>query len=148
MDENWRLVATIIDEDTYFADSTNSIHVTDDSDYDLRYILALLNSRLFQWRFKLTSTNNNVGTNEIKILPFRLIDFENTEEKESYEKIIDMVDRLIKVNEELTTARMDKRRNFYKRLQTNLEMQIDEHVYTLYGISTESQKGLIELASR
>src|SRR5205085_12314920 len=33
-------------------------------------ILALLNSDLLNWRFRLTSTNNNVGTNELEVLPF------------------------------------------------------------------------------
>jgi hypothetical protein len=32
-----------------------------------------MNSRLFNWRFKLTSTNNNVSTNELERLPVRII---------------------------------------------------------------------------
>jgi len=39
------------------------------------YILALLNSRLLEWRFRLTSTNNNVNNYEILALPYRNIFF-------------------------------------------------------------------------
>ena len=35
---------------------------------------------LFQWRFKLTSTNNNVGTNELEAMPFKVIVFKNKTE--------------------------------------------------------------------
>jgi hypothetical protein len=45
--------------DWFFADSTNSIVVSEACLYAPEYILALMNSKLFQWRFKLTSTNNN-----------------------------------------------------------------------------------------
>ena len=48
-----------------------------DSEYRLEYLLGLLNSKMYQWRFKLTSTNNNVGTNELESMPFRTIDFDD-----------------------------------------------------------------------
>lgn len=38
-------------------------------------LLALLNSRLLEWRFRLTSTNNHVSTTEIAALPIPRIDF-------------------------------------------------------------------------
>ena len=52
----------------YFADSTNSVEAKGESDVLL--LLAALNSSLLNWRFSLTSTNNNVGTNELDALPF------------------------------------------------------------------------------
>ena len=74
VDERWLVVATIIDPRTYFADSTNSIALGDSARLSLEYLLGLLNCRLVQWRFKLTSTNNNVGTNELNALPVRNMD--------------------------------------------------------------------------
>jgi len=68
VDEGKRLVCAISDNQAYFADSTNSI-VPKNPD-DIQLILALLNSTLLNWRFKLTSTNNNVGTNEVEVLPY------------------------------------------------------------------------------
>ena len=69
VDDSFRLVATVIEPPCYFADSTNSIVLADNANHTLVYLLALLNSRLYQWRFHLTSTNNNVGTNELECLP-------------------------------------------------------------------------------
>ncbi len=72
VDERLRIVATILEPNTYFADSTNSISLLDDSGPSLEYLLPFLNSQLWQWRFKLTSSNNNVGTNELKCMPISL----------------------------------------------------------------------------
>lgn len=80
-----RIVATVIDPPAYFADSTNSIVLADAPGYRLEYLLGLLNSCLFQWRFKLTSTNNNVGTNELEALPIRTIDFSNPADKRRHD---------------------------------------------------------------
>ena len=69
VDERQRLVATLIETGAWFADSTNSISSLPDAPLGLDYLVALLNSDLYQWRFRITSTNNNVGTNELLALP-------------------------------------------------------------------------------
>jgi Alw26I/Eco31I/Esp3I family type II restriction m6 adenine DNA methyltransferase len=72
VDEKLRIVATLVDFESYFADSTNSIHLSGSQlPYDIDFVLGLLNSKLYQWRFKKTSTNNNVSTTELLSLPFR-----------------------------------------------------------------------------
>ena len=68
IDEKRRLVCAVSANSAYFADSTNFIIPKNRK--MLRFILGLLNSNLMNWRFKLTSTNNNVGTNELEVLPF------------------------------------------------------------------------------
>jgi len=39
------------------------------------YILVILNSKLLNWRFKTTSTNNHVSGDEVRALPIRRINF-------------------------------------------------------------------------
>lgn len=79
IDDKTRLIANFFDRHVYFADSTNSI-VSDDQ-VELHFVLALINSRFFNWRFKLTSTNNNVSTNELNRLPIRRINFSTPKAK-------------------------------------------------------------------
>ena len=79
IDDRIRLIATYFSRPVYFADSTNSI-ASDDAT-KLHFLLTLINSRFFNWRFKLTSTNNNVSTNELDRLPIRRINF-TTPQKE------------------------------------------------------------------
>jgi hypothetical protein len=81
----------VAEANTFFADdSTNSIIVSGNSQYEINYVVALLNSTLYQWRFKLTSTNNNVGTNELEAMPFRLIDFSDKAEALLHRKIAEL----------------------------------------------------------
>lgn len=68
VDESTRLVGALSQNGAYFADSTNSI--VPKGDHDILVLLAFLNSDVLNWRFSLTSTNNNVGTNELDALPY------------------------------------------------------------------------------
>jgi Alw26I/Eco31I/Esp3I family type II restriction m6 adenine DNA methyltransferase len=117
VDEKLRIVATIIEPIAYFADSTNSIST--EEPVSLEYLLGILNSKLFQWRFKKTSSNNNVSTTELESLPFILKEDLSIPIEKCVKKILNM-----------------------KKLDSNsetsqLEAQIDHLVYQLYGLTAE-----------
>ena len=99
VDERLRVVATMIEPKAYFADSTNSIARTSSASHSLEYLLGFLNSSLVQWRFKITSTNNNVGTNELQSLPFPLIDFANSADSQIHDEIAHLVSRMLDLND-------------------------------------------------
>ncbi len=140
VDEKLRIVATIIKPPAYFADSTNSISIQPKSNYDLRYLLAILNSRLFQWRFKLTSTNNNVGTNELEAMPFKIIDFNNPEEIKLYNEIVKISTQLILLNEEIQDQKLSTRQTHLQEKIEYLQGNINRLVYQLYGLTEEEIK--------
>lgn len=137
VDERLRVVAALIDPPTYFADSTNSICLRKDSRYRLEYLLALLNSTLFQWRFKLTSTNNNVGTNELSSLPFREIDFKNKEDVASYDQLVMIAERMPKLYEQLNSAKTAHDAVIIKRQISATYNQVDDIVCNLYSLSVQ-----------
>ncbi len=72
LDNYKRLIACIVPEGRFCFDSVNYIV---GSDYGLYAVLAFFNSRLWEWRFRLTSTNNHVNAYEIHALPVRRILF-------------------------------------------------------------------------
>lgn len=72
-DDSRRITGTFVDRSAHFADSLNSISGSDRT--DLFFFLSLLNSLLINWRFRTTSTNNNVSTTELLQLPMRHIHF-------------------------------------------------------------------------
>lgn len=73
VDDARRLTGTIADRKVHFADSLNSLSGGDMQ--VLRFTLALLNSKLLNWCFRVFSTNNNVSTGELAALPIPPIDF-------------------------------------------------------------------------
>ena len=135
IDERRRIIATIVEPPIYFADSTNSITRNDDiAFHDLRYLLGLLNSELFQWRFRITSTNNNVGTNELESMPFRAIDPQDEMDAKTYERIVDIVQELMTASiaeEELAGCQTTMTQDQFD----SADQEIDELVYRLYGLT-------------
>lgn len=137
VDERLRIVATIIKPNSYFADSTNSVHVNSGSKYHINYILALLNSDLFQWRFKLTSTNNNVGTNELNALPIMTIDFNDKNQMIKYQQIIDDVDSLLLLNEEIQKFKIPEKIEQHKNLIEYKNKHINILINSLYNLEKD-----------
>ena len=140
VDERLRIVATIIDPPTYFADSTNSILLIQESSYALEYLLGLLNSTLFQWRFRLTSTNNNVGTNELECMPFRTIDFSGSIDRAHHDHMVELVQQMLDLHKRLVAAKTPDEKTRLQRQIDATDRRIDQLVYELYNLTDEEIK--------
>ena len=138
---------SIAGPDWFFADSTNSIAVSEQCAVSNEYILALLNSKLFQWRFKLTSTNNNVGTNELEALPVKVVLFSDRSEKALYDRIVSRVQSAARMGEEMEAAVSDRARKAALSMFDEVVEQIDDDVFSLYGLSGRD-RALVEAAVR
>ncbi|WP_201977422.1 Eco57I restriction-modification methylase domain-containing protein [Hymenobacter rubidus] len=137
VDEKLRIVATIIEPNCYFADSTNSVVKLEAGEYDLRYLLGLLNSKLFQWRFKLTSTNNNVGTNELDAMPFRLL--KTPTDKMKHDEVVGLVDQLLAGYAGLAGHKLAAAKEQAQAKLRHLERRLDGLVYDLYQLTEEER---------
>jgi hypothetical protein len=73
IDNYRRLIATILPPN-YFCSHTTG-YLSDVKDYSLEFLSTLLNSTLLDWRFNLTSTNNNINGYEIEALPLPKVYF-------------------------------------------------------------------------
>lgn len=140
VDERLRIVATLINPPAYFADSTNSITLGTPSPYRLEYLLGLLNSFLFQWRFKFTSTNNNVGTNELEAMPFRTINFSDPADKAYHDRLVEHVKQMLSLYKRLSEARTPRDKTVMQQQIDVTNRQIDRLVYELYGLTEEEVK--------
>src|SRR5439155_5007191 len=78
--DNWRrIIATIIDAGNFCTDTIN--YITRPKTLDINAVLGLMNSSLWEWRFRLTSTNNHVNAYEIDGMPFPQFAFGTPENK-------------------------------------------------------------------
>jgi len=72
--DNWRrIIATVIKAGNFCSDTIN--YIVKPRELNLFAVLAVLNSSLWEWRFRLTSTNNHVNAYEIDMMPMRRINF-------------------------------------------------------------------------
>jgi Alw26I/Eco31I/Esp3I family type II restriction m6 adenine DNA methyltransferase len=87
--DNWRrIIATVLEEGVFCSDTINYIKAT--QEINLYTILAFLNSYLWEWRFRLTSTNNHVNSYEIDSLPLSYVKYEIKTNKQN-QKLNDLI---------------------------------------------------------
>ena len=101
-----------------FGNSVNKIELKDSE--KAKYILAIINSRIIDWYFRKTSTNNHVNIYELEQLPIPRATHEQQQ------TIMDIVDKIIQ----------QKRSNPYSDTSI-LEKEIDNLVYQLYNLTPE-----------
>ncbi|MEI9907201.1 MAG: Eco57I restriction-modification methylase domain-containing protein [Actinomycetota bacterium] len=125
-----RLVAGIVPPNVVVADSANCIDITDES-ISKEEMLAIINSKLLNWYFKRTSTNNHVNIYELENLPIRAFP------KEVGIKVKQLVSEMIQLNSESKPITSVIERGI--AIQNSLE----EIIFDLYGIDS-TQADLIE----
>lgn len=88
IDNYRRLIATILPEN-YFCSHTTGYFSSIDV-YSLGFMAALMNSKFLDWRFNLTSTNNNINGYELESLLVPKISFNTNSDhrQQSLEKLI------------------------------------------------------------
>ncbi len=91
-----------------------------------KFLVGLLNSRLLDWLFRKTSTNNHVNLYELETLPIPQITKSN---KPTADKIIALVDKILVLKEKDPNANTQE-----------LEKEIDALVYQLYNLTDEEIK--------
>ncbi|WQS34325.1 Eco57I restriction-modification methylase domain-containing protein [Helicobacter pylori] len=89
-----------------------------------KFLVGLLNSRLLDWLFRKTSTNNHVNLYELETLPIPQITKSN---KPTADKITDRVKQILALKEKDANTQQ-------------LEKEIDALVYQLYNLTDEEIK--------
>jgi hypothetical protein len=103
-----------------FLDTTNILYLPDAD--TMKFICAILNARLTDWVFRLTSTNNHLNMYELTGLPVP----KNT--PSLTHKIVPLVDKILAAKAEDPEADVSA-----------LESQIDSLVYRLYDLTDEER---------
>jgi len=118
-------VKNLLNNGIFCGNSANYILIKDNQ-YDKKYVLGALNSKLLNWYFKLFSTNSNVNGYEVDNLPIPTPDRNSRE-------LIGLVENVLHI-----TKDEDYLSNPAKQAKVKeLERQIDQMVYELYGLTPE-----------
>ncbi|EQL50848.1 DUF7149 domain-containing protein [Helicobacter pylori] len=123
----YRIHANLIevkDQEMLFLDTCNLSYCKERE--HAKFLVGLLNSRLLDWLFRKTSTNNHVNLYELETLPIQQITKSN---QPTADKITALVDKILKVKEK------DPKANTLES-----EKEIDALVYRLYHLTDEEIK--------
>ncbi|MFP6109200.1 Eco57I restriction-modification methylase domain-containing protein [Helicobacter pylori] len=123
----YRIHANLIEvknQEMLFLDTCNLSYCKEQE--HAKFLVGLLNSRLLDWLFRKTSTNNHVNLYELETLPIPQITKSN---KPTADKIIVLVDKILQAKAK------DPKANTQRS-----EKEIDALVYQLYHLTDEEIK--------
>lgn len=138
-----RITATYDNKKYYLLSSVYSVYLKENVNYDLKYILGIINSNVSQYYMKKLCFDNSSGAFvKARIfnyyqLPIRKIDFKNKKDKAMHDQLVALVKEMLKLNK---TPELRQRN---KHDIAAIDNKIDELVYRLYGLS-EAEKKVVE----
>ncbi len=121
-----RIIAGSIPPGVIVGHSANCIGILDNS-MEFDTLLAILNSKLINWIFKKTSTNNHVNIYELETLPIKSFS------KPDIKNIAELVKRISEIR-----AKSQQGTSLFEEAM-NLQLDLDEIVYKNYGIDLPAQ---------
>jgi len=148
-----RITATYDDKKYYILSSLYSVLLKDQQEYNLKYILGVINSHISQFFMKALSFDNSSGAfTKARIfhyqqLPIKTINFKNTKEKNSHNEIVKQVDLLLDLNNELTDSKLQTKIEQLKQRIEHCEEKINHLVYELYELTPAEIKVIEEANS-
>ena len=117
-----------------------SIYLSDDSEYSIYYIQAILNSRYVEWLIHLRGEVFRGGyiargTKVLKKLPIRTIDFKNKQDKTIHDKIVTLQKELIVIQSKIDNNIGNARKLVpLDRQFINKKAEMDDTLKTLYNL--------------
>lgn len=106
----------------------------------LKYLLGVLNSHVFEWMVRQTSTSLRGGffsyeSRFIAPLPLPMLSPKNAAHKQAVADVVTEVDALLKLHQQRAAATVPTRQQQLQRELTQAERRLDRLIYTLYGLS-------------
>ncbi|MEX0718885.1 MAG: hypothetical protein WD066_19990, partial [Planctomycetaceae bacterium] len=114
-----------------------------DDGRDVRFVVAVLNSRLMRYVYSMTVQESGqkafpqVKVRALRGLPIRAVDFTNEEERTSHDSLVARVDEMIELHARQDQAMTPHAREALNRRIASLDEGIDRMIEKLYGLSEE-----------
>lgn len=133
------------DDEKYYCGFSFSVIIQKSKEYDLKLLLAIMNSKLGEYWFNLNGKKRGVGV-DIGVKVFRLFPLPKTTNKDFRklnEEILKAEMQLTELYKTISTSTLQSSIKQTERQITHFENKINELVYQLYDLS-EEEKLLIE----
>jgi hypothetical protein len=141
-----RIYAGFTDEELYNTQIAFNLLMKPSAKVSIMYLLAILNSRLlsFYHRSRFLDSQKTVFQKvliqDAKRFPVRIIDFKDTADKVRHNKIVKLVERMLKLHKDLQSEWVGPKQEAIEREIKATDEEIDRLVYELYGLTEEEIK--------
>jgi len=131
----YRINATYDNQQFYVLQNYNNLLVTDKK-FKIKYLLALLNSRLMNDYYMLFFNDKNIKRVQLQQLPIKNISQEEQDKLiERVDKILELSKRLIELKDKITS----EKKQIIDRVES-LDKEINELIYKIYNINEEDKE--------
>ena len=137
--------ATIDTKQFYNKESLNNIILKTDTPYSIYFILALLNSKLINWFYKITFTNEssltvNLSKTYLSQIPIKNVFGYNKDLINHHNTLASKARSMIEFQIKFESAKTPTEHTAIERQIQAIDTQIDQLVYQLYGLTEEEIK--------
>ncbi len=135
-----KIIATYDDESFYLLQDNLLLPM---NDYNIKYILSILNSKLASFIVKNSMSNIAITQSLLKNFPIYKIDFSNKKEKFKHNELVKLADKMIELNKKIQKLNPIMDDKEYDEIKLEIEKTdkiINEEVYKLYGLTREEIK--------
>ena len=145
------IIATLVEHGFYARDNLHII-LPRNKKYNLRFILGILNSRLCAFAYGYINPERGealaqVKKKHIEQLPIRPIDFSDPTGKARHDRMVKLVETMLKLHKQLAEAKTSHEKTAIQRQINATDKLIDQLVYELYGL-TEEEIRIVEEATK
>jgi adenine-specific DNA-methyltransferase len=122
----------------YNKESINNLLLTSECPYDIKFLLALLNSKLMSWYYRVAFTNGstltvNLSKEYLSQLPIPSLNLRVATDKKLHDELVTLSEEMLRSRIGATSEHM------------RLDSQIDAAVYKLYNLSKSDVATIEEL---
>jgi type I restriction-modification system DNA methylase subunit len=130
-----RIIASI-DRNSIYADSSLNVIYPISVEYDLRYVLGIMNSKLINYLFLKKHVDITIKGQYLSEIPIKVINRNFPVEFELYERIISIAEELLSLNQEIIGKSKDGK-DALQKVANDQDKLLDAAVYKIYGLSEE-----------
>lgn len=139
------LITAYDNKNFYTFNSINNLLLKQNIKYGIKYILAILNSKLLKFYYISRFTNKsgltvNISKTFLDKLPIRKINFNSPNELRYHNIIENLANDMIVLKNNLTTTFLPQEKESLQRQIDATDREIDRLVYELYGLTEEEIK--------
>jgi hypothetical protein len=143
--QNAKQLIGVFDDNDYFV--KNSLHciLLRDKNYNLKYILGLINSHLMDFYFQDQIGSTGEIFSQMKIayiekLPIRPIDFKKADEIKKHDEMISLVEEILELHKKISGVKNPNEKTRIQRQIDATDAQIDNLTYELYNLTPQEIK--------
>ncbi len=136
------------DSPYWLIDTAYGVATRNETDFDLRYLLGILNSPILTHFLKGTGTTLRGGYFRMKTaylnpFPVPTVNFSDSSDKVRHDRMVNLAEQMLSLHKQLGLAKTPDEKTRLQRQIDATDQQIDQLVYELYGL-TEKEIQIVE----